>query len=134
MNVRIYEAAKDYATLEGWWRVRGLPPVPSVLLPELGVFVEAGIPIAAGFCYFDSRNQVGMVDWISTNPKMAIGPTTLEAVAHIFRFFEKVATERGCHNLFSFVAQDTGLHRFMVKSGWQDPHSAPHVMLFKSWP
>ncbi len=132
MKVRIYDAEKDYLMLVDWWSRRKLPPVPKSLLPDLGVIVEAGIPIAVGFCYFDESNRLGCVDWISTNPSICTSPTTLEAIVHVLKFFEEYAKKRGCLNLFSFIAQDTGLHRIMVKTGWQDPHAAPHVYLFKA--
>jgi hypothetical protein len=131
MKIRLYEPEKDYVMLVGWWTSRKLPPVPKALLPDLGVVVEAGIPIAAGFCYFDESNRLGCVDWISTNPSICTSPTTLEAIAHVLKFFEGYAKKKGCLNLFSFIAQDTGLHRIMVQSGWQDPQGVAHRYLFK---
>ena len=134
MKTRAYEPSLDYPVIESWWKARNLPPIPAELLPAHGVVVSAGITIAMGFCYFDTGGKIGVVDWISTNPAVASGPTTLEAIASIFGYFEYVAEKRGCRNLMSWVSQNTGHHRYMVKRGWQDPQSAPHIMLFKSWP
>lgn len=127
--------APEYEVVCQWWTARNLPCVPRVVLPELGVIVEdEGRDVAAGWIYFDAHNHIGLVDWITTNPVASTSPSTLTAIGHILAFFEDTATQRGCHNLISFVAQDTGLHRVMVKKGWQDPKSEPHVYLFKSWP
>jgi hypothetical protein len=135
MKIRAYVAETDYPLLASWWQRRGLPAVPQQLLPEFGAFAHVGnIDVAAGFVYFEEKGRVAVVDWISTNPTVASGPTTLEAVAHLIRFFEDAAKNRGCANVFSFVAQNTGLHRLMVRAGWQDPKSVPHIVLFKSWP
>lgn len=131
MILRVFETAKDYPTLCQWWSLHGVPSIPAVVLPVHGVIVRAGEDVAMGFCYFDTGNRIGCVDFITTNPTLADGPTKLEAIAHILKFFEKVANDRGCHNLFSFVSKDTGLHRYMVKQGWQDPQASPHVYLLK---
>ena len=134
MNTRLFDPVNDYPVLCSWWARRGLPAIPLELIPSHGAVCEAGIPIAMGFCYFDTGGKIGVVDFISTNPAVAASSTTLEAISNIFVLFHAISEKRGCRNLMSWVAKDTGLHRLMVKAGWQDPHSAPHIMLFKSWP
>jgi hypothetical protein len=90
--------------------------------------------IACGWVYFVEGATLGVVDWITTNPKMAVSSALPEAIGHLLAFFQEFATKRGCHNLFSFVSKDTGLHRQYIKQGWQDPKSEPHIYLFHSWP
>ena len=136
MIIRAFEMEKDYDMVCRWWAKRGLPPVPKVILGiARGVIVSAGKQdVAAGWMYFDETLTIGVVDWITTNPAMALSPTLTDGINRILAFFEYAAKEKSVHNLFSFVAKDTGLHRQMVKTGWQDPQSEPHVYLFKSWP
>lgn len=133
MIVRPFEIASDYDQLCGWWAKRGLPAVPKVIIEAAtGIVVVGGDKdIAAGWCYFDERNVIGLVDWITTNPAMAFSPTITEAINRILKFFEYLANSRGCHNLFSFVENRSGLHRLMVRTGWQDPQSKPHIFLFR---
>lgn len=136
MKVRIFNANQDYDIVAKWWTTRGLPAIPSVILNgALGVMVEdRDHDLAVGWAYFDEMNVIGLVDWITTNPAYVFSPTITQAIGHVLAFFEDEANRRGCHNLFTFVEKDTGLQRFLVrKHGWQDPHSAPHVYLFKSF-
>lgn len=131
MNVTLFDPPVDYPELCKWWDRRGVPHVPQSILPSHGAVVSAGAPIAMGFCYFDTGGKIGVVDFISTNPAVAASSTTLEAIATLFKFFEQIAKKRDCPNLISFVAQNTGLHRYMVKAGWTDPRAVPHVYLLK---
>ena len=61
---------------------------------------------------------------------LAASTTLTEAIGHLLSYFKTLATERGCHNMFSFVQKDTGLHRLLLRTGWQDPKSKEHVYLF----
>jgi len=134
MKITTFETEKHYETLSGWWERHAVPAVPLAILPTFGAFVGVGdTNIAVGFVYFSKDNKLGVVDWITTNPDMATGPTTREAVARLLGYFEHLAKSEGCHNLMSFVAKDTGLYRFMVRAGWQDPKSTANVYLCKSW-
>ena len=136
MIIRPFEMDKDYDLVCGWWAKRGLPAVPKVILGiARGVIAMGGKQdIAAGWMYFDETLTIGVVDWITTNPTMALSPTLTDGIGRILSFFEYAAKDKGVHNLFSFVAKDTGLHRQMVKTGWQDPQSEPHIYLFKPIP
>lgn len=131
MHVRVFQPETDYAVIESWWAARSLPHVPRDILPAHGAVASAGVDVAMGFCYFDTGGKIGVVDFVSTNPSVGASSTTLEAIAHLMGYFEEVAVRRGCPNLMSFVAHNTGLHRLMVKSGWMDPQAAPHVYLLK---
>ena len=51
MNLRLIDREKDYPELSSWWTKRGIAPVPLACLPSLGVIVEHGVGIAAGWCY-----------------------------------------------------------------------------------
>ena len=136
MKLRPIDLDMDYDKLCLWWTDRNLPPLPKVILRSAhGIIVETkGTDIACGWIYFVEGGGLGVVDWITTNPKMAVSSALPEAIGHLLTFFQEMATKRGCHNLFSFVSKDTGLHRQYVKNGWQDPKSEPHIQLFKSWP
>ena len=134
MNIVTFETEKEYGEFSQWWTMRGMPAVPLAILPTFGAYAAVGdVKIAVGFCYLSKDNKLGVVDWITTNPQIATGTTTREAIARLLGYFEHLAKSEGCHNLMSFVAKDTGLHRFMVRAGWQDPKSTPHVYLAKSW-
>ena len=132
MNLRLIDLNKDYAEISSWWTRRGLSPVPLACLPSLGVIVEHGCGIAAGWCYIDQGGRIAVIDFITTNPGVAIGPTTTEAIDHIIGFFEANAKDEQIPCILSFVAKDTGLHRFMVRNGWTDNVSSPHILLSKT--
>ena len=125
----------EYDRFSLWWTGRGLPAVPRVILDAANGFVVEffGIDTAVGWIYFDETNTIGLVDWITTNPSVHHNKRLVQAIDHLLAFFQDFATSRGCHNMMSFVAKDTGLHRQYVKSGWQDPQSQPHIQLFRSW-
>lgn len=116
-----------------WWSARGLPALPKVMIRiASGIVAQEGeADIAVGWIYFDETRTLGVVDWITTNPSMVASPLLTEAIGHLLNFFEWTARDRGCKNLLSFVEKDTGLHRLLVRSGWQDPRSQPHVYCFK---
>ena len=131
MNLRLIDREKDYAEISSWWTKRGLAPVPLACLPSLGVIVEHGVGIAAGWCYVDQGGRIAVIDFITTNPGVAMGKTTNDAISHIIGFFEQNAKDEGIPVVLSFVAKDTGLHRFMVRNGWTDSKSQPHILLTK---
>ena len=135
MKLRAVDIEMDYTKLSLWWTARNLPPIPKVILRcATGMIVEhRDIDIACGWVYFDETRTLGVVDWITTNPTFSTSSCLPEAIGHLLAFFQDFATNRGCHNLMSFVSKDTGLHRQYVKHGWQDPKSEAHIYLFKSW-
>lgn len=134
-NARAY-CQTDYAALCGWWGARGLPSVPEVFISHAKGLVMShdGKDVAAGFIYFDEAHKIGLVDWITTNPEFSREPLLIEALSDLIDLLEKTALEAGCVAAFSFIAKDTGLHRMLVREGWNDPKSQPHVFLYKSWP
>jgi len=132
MNLRLIDRKKDYAEISSWWTKRGLASVPLACLPSLGVIVEHGVGIAAGWCYVDQGGRIAVIDFITTNPSVAMGRTTNDAISHIIGFFEANAKDEQIPCILSFVAKDTGLHRFMVRNGFTDNVSSPHILLSKS--
>ena len=133
MKLHLFSLKEHYPIVTSWWSGRQLPSIPVCILPDNGIIVEGGDTsfLAAGWMYLEETGRLAVIDWITTNPEantlMARG-----AVQMILDFFSKSAKERGCPNIMSFVAKDTGLHRLMVKDGWTDQQSEPHVMLFKT--
>jgi len=132
LNLRLIDLNKEYAEISSWWTKRGLSPIPLACLPSLGVIVEHGCGIAVGWCYIDQGGKIAVIDFITTNPSVAMGRTTNDAISHIIGFFEANAKQEGIPCVLSFVAKDTGLHRLMVKNGWHDSNSQPHILLTKS--
>ena len=67
MEVRLYEPAKDYAMLCGWWDAWGWEAIPQNLLPKYGLVIKnEGVDTYAAFIY---RTDSGLClfDWFVSN-------------------------------------------------------------------
>jgi hypothetical protein len=132
MKVRRFVAEQDYPLVKTWWEKRGLPAVPPQIISENCALVEKDSkPIVVGWVYFDDMGKIGIVEGITTDPDIEWNEELGKAVDMLIDFFRFLAKWKKVRNLVSFVEDHSGLHRRMVRTGWQDPKSKPHVYLFQ---
>lgn len=63
MDVRLFDADRDYAILCKWWEAWKWTPVPLMFLPKIGFIVSnKGQDVCAGFLY-QSDSKMAMADW-----------------------------------------------------------------------
>jgi hypothetical protein len=91
--VREYEAGRDRPAVCSWALARGMKAVPEVILPKLGVVAcwEAGGDArAAGWLYMDNSIGVARVEFLNTQPGMALGKAR-RATQAVVEYLEEAA-------------------------------------------
>lgn len=124
MKTRLY-AATDYALMAEWWAARGMPPIPEVMLPALGIIAEddEGEPASAAWVYLDNSTGVAWMAWVTTRPDLT--PLRAERMLQlIVGAVEEAAKAQGRGLLFTMTKR-FGLGRWLERDGWtaNDRHS-----------
>lgn len=125
--------------LRSWWEQRGVAPLPdSAFLPGRGYLAEdAGVRVACAWLFVvpGTAGGIGILEFMSTNPKITPGRTLLAAVKELYAHIEEQAWAGGCGSLISFVAPGTGEQHYMERHGWTDlTGGVHHLMLGKVRP
>lgn len=129
ISLRPFNPENDLATLQQWWRARGQTELPLAVLPRGWVASASGLDVAASFLYI-AEGKIGVIEWTTTNPRVAAGPDVVEAVKALYVHLEGVAWEAGCPIVISFVAEASWESRTLVRRGYT-PAGGAHVMLVK---
>lgn len=139
MNIRPINAETELPILRSWWEKRGLASLPdSAFLPGAGFVVEDGsILIACAWLFVvpGCSGGIGVLEFMSTNPQVAVCKSLLACVKALYSHVELKAWEAGCGSLISFVAPGTGEQHYMERNGWADlTGGVHHLMLGKVRP
>jgi hypothetical protein len=129
ISIRQLNPEKDLAVVQAWWRLRSAPQLPGEILPRGWIASGAGVDLAASFLYL-VEGKIGVIEWTTTNPRVAVGPDVVAAVKSLYEHLENVAWDAGCPVVISFVDPGSWEHRTMAKRGYAEAGGA-HVMLMK---
>lgn len=131
INFRPYDPEQDYSILEEWWKGHGAFVMPKAIMPR-GYFATAqGLDIAVCFLYLDP-GKIGVVEWMTTNPKCAYSRDLVVAVKGLYALLEGIAKDQGCSAVISFVKPNSGEERIMLKTGYRaEPNDPGHRIYAK---
>lgn len=130
MPIRPIILATDLPTLRSWWSAHKALEVPEFMLEGADGFMvhDGGVEIAACFAYLGLNTRFAVVEFITTNPRVAQSKASLRAVYELLAHVEAFAKARGALALFSFVAPGTGEERIMDKIGYVTSQGVGHRM------
>lgn len=123
IQIREY-TPEDYPMLSSWWRGHGWDPVPSVILPKLGMIAEihkdgqAPKPVAAAWLYLDNSVFVGMLEWIVTDPENAPKISAL-GISHVTQCLRAAAKDMG-YRVFLASCRQESLSRLLQRVGFTE--------------
>jgi hypothetical protein len=102
----------DFAEVAEWFVARKWPVPPAgKMLPDSGYVAEKDGELLAVAWFYLTNSQVGIVDWICTNPKsMTLG---LRSVIKILQHIEKISSERT--NVFMHFTPNDKLAAFLKR-------------------
>ncbi len=129
ISIRQLNPETDLAVVQAWWRLRSSPEIPAAVLPRGWIASSTGVDLAASFLYL-AEGKIGVIEWTTTNPRVAAGPEVVEAVKALYAHLENVAWDAGCPIVISFVAPNSWEHRTLVKRGYAGA-GGQHVMVAK---
>lgn len=131
ISIRQFNPEADLAVVQAWWRIRSAPEIPAAVLPRGWIASIAGVDLAASFLYL-AEGKIGVIEWTTTNPRVALGPDVVEAVKSLYEHLENEAWDAGCPIAISFVAPNSWEHRTLAKRGYADAGGS-HVMVAKAF-
>lgn len=130
MDFKPIDLDRDYDLLCQWWTDHGALCVPKVILPRGWFAVDLGVKIAASFLYV-APEQLAMIEYTTTNPRMSLSRITLTAVKGLYARLEEEARELGCVAILSMVAPNTSEERIMTRMGYATSEQKFHRMYGK---
>jgi len=132
IDIRPFSIERDLAQLRSWWDGHQAIHTPEVLLQRGWIASGGGVDIAACFMFLDEQIGIGVVEYMTTNPKMAFSSDMLAAVKQLYARVEAEARAKGCLAILSFVKPDTGESRLLVKLGYARSQQDPgHIIYAK---
>lgn len=139
MTIRPIVPELELPILRSWWKARGMAPLPdSAFLPGRGYVVEdGGLLVACAWLFMvpGTTGGIGILEFMSTNPKLAVGRSLLACVKELYAHVEKQAWEGGCGSVISFVAPGSNEEHHLARQGWADlTGGVKHVMFGKVRP
>lgn len=129
ISIRQLKPESDLAVVQAWWRLRSAPEIPSSVLPRGWIASSAGVDLAVSFLYL-AEGKIGVIEWTTTNPRVAAGPDVVEAVKALYDHLENEAWDAQCPIVLSFVAPESWEHRTLAKRGYSNA-GAEHIMVVK---
>lgn len=129
ISIRQFNPDKDLATVQQWWKAREQADLPIEVLPRGWVATAACVDVAVSFLYL-VEGKIGVIEWTTTNPKIAAGPDVVEAVKALYEHLENEAWSAGCPIVLSFVAPGSWESRTLGRRGYAVAGGA-HMMMIK---
>lgn len=129
ISIRQLIPEKDLAVIQAWWRIRSAPEIPEAVLPRGWIASGTGVDLAVSFLYL-VEGKIGVIEWTTTNPRVAAGPDVVEAVKALYEHLENEAWDAQCPIVISFVSPNSWEHRALAKRGYADAGGS-HVMVAK---
>lgn len=133
MSIRQIDMATDLPMIRQWWAEHKAIAVPDEFLPQGFIVQSGGVDIAAAFLYLDVTGKLAMIEYLTTNPRVALSRYLVEDVKRLIAHVELVAEKQGCSGIISMVAPNTGEERLMQRLGYLPPgeKDPPHRMFCK---
>jgi hypothetical protein len=121
LQLRMYDPAKDYDMVAGWWKGHGWDAVPPFFLPKLGVIAcwaegEKTEDTAAAWLYMDNSAPVCWLEYMVSNPEANAG-RAVKALRHLDTFLTGEAKATGYAVMLTTCRQDS-LVKFHQKNGF----------------
>jgi hypothetical protein len=121
LQLRMYDPAKDYDMVAGWWKGHGWDAVPPFFLPKLGVIAywaegEKNEDTAAAWLYMDNSAPVCWLEYMVSNPAANAG-RAVKALRHLDTFLTGEAKATGYAVMLTTCRQDS-LVKFHQKNGF----------------
>lgn len=128
-SLRLFDRARDGATVEAWFRCHGQAAPDWSIMPPVGVVAtyggEDGTAEAAGWLY-QSAHGVGIIEHLVTAPGLSMAGAR-QALTAVVGMLERIAVEEGCGVLCAFALP--GIARVAAGLGWRK--AAETIMLVK---
>jgi hypothetical protein len=118
--IRAYDSTLDFDIISEWVAERGLPPLPTGMMPEHGVvyFDKEEKMSAAAWVYLDRQAGVGFPHWMITRKGMLLSDSR-KAVSEVIAAIQQIAALNNIHTLLSTVHQDGIARECINQFGWQ---------------
>jgi hypothetical protein len=101
-----------YQVVCSWWKDRGWPQIPRVMLPDRGyVSFVADVPVAAAFLYKDESAAFGMIEWAISDPFAQVD-TRSNAIDEVIAYIVNEANKIGIKLLFTSLKNKSLLERY----------------------
>ncbi len=126
MNIRPVNIDTDYPTLVKWWEGHRALAMPKEVFPQGWCVEETGVEVAMLFLYLDVGGKFAVIEWLTTNPKVAYSRTLIACVVALNVHIQEVAKSQGCTFALSFVGENTGEERLLKKIGYQTSQGIGH--------
>lgn len=130
-TIREIDLDKDLPMLNQWWEAHKTVPVHRAFLPFGWIISSCGIDVAALFLYQDVNGKFAMIEYLTTNPRMAYSRNLVDDVKQLVDHVEQVARDRGCVVITSMVVPGTGEERLYTRMGYISGGDRPHQMWCK---
>lgn len=117
--------------LNGWWEAHKTVPVHKAYLPNGWMVSGGGVDVAVLFLYLDVNGKFAMIEYLTTNPKIAFSRFLLDDIRLLVDYVEQRARDQGCVVITSMVVPGTGEARLYNKLGYISGGDRPHQMYCK---
>jgi hypothetical protein len=122
MNIRVYNESEDYSTVENWWNLHGIAPMPPHILRTIGyVSYKDDLDIAAAWLHMDHVSTVSWMNLFISNPD-ASPKQVHKAHMDIVECFQNFAESEGFSVIMAFYHKDS-LKKVAMRSGFNINHS-----------
>jgi len=131
-TIRSVNLEEDYPKLLKWWAGHNALVMPAHVFPQGWCIEAGGVEIAMSFLYLDVGGKFAVIEWLTTNPAVALSRSLVEAVKLLMAHIEGVARAQGCSFIISFIAPNSGEERLMKRIGYQTSEGPGHRTYAKS--
>lgn len=130
-TIRPIVLSEDLPMLNEWWTAHKTVPVHEAYLPNGWMVSSGGVDVAVLFLYLDVNGKFAMVEYLTTNPKIAFSRYLLDDVRQLLAYVEEQARKQGCVVITSMVVPGTGESRLYQRLGYIPGGDRPHQMYCK---
>jgi len=110
MQIRPFDAEKDYEEVAKWWKEQNWPPIPVDVLSSTGFIAENAQGKLAATWIYTMNSPVFLMEWTVGNPE-AHHTVRKEALKLVTSSACKFAKENGARQVFTMTKHD----RFIKK-------------------
>ena len=114
---------------EKWWADHKSNPPPKIILPRGWIACGSGLPMAVCFLYV-AEGKIGVLEFMTTNPRVAFSKDLWIAVCALYKFVEEQAAAANCQAIISFVKPNSSEERIMKRTGWATSNDDPGHILY----
>lgn len=106
-------------------------PMPHYVFPQGWIVGDGTVDIAMSFLYMDVGGRFAVIEFLTTNPQVAMSKSLVLGVKTLVSHIERVAIDQGCRFIISFVAPGTGEEHLMAKLGYETSPGPSHRLYAK---